>query len=442
MKQICLLVCLLSPSLLLAKLDFNGQYLSDLFIGHDDPYSSDFIQQNNELWLEADVREDKTYLKTQILFTFPSASIDPQREENLETVIREGFGTYLGKDWAFSAGKKILRWGKTEAISPLDVWRGERSYLISGDSDRLFTGAPMLELNWRKKKNERWCIRAKRIIKDGKKRLQCVKYETRENISRWKIDLALSLDTADAPIPTNVLGLPNFYSIDENVDEISGLKSSEKGLRISYLAQKYDLSLILFEGYTHRSFFQERSRSLSGLNAAATNPHYSLIGLSWSRAFNNFSVNGEFASKHYFANLIPDSKTFILGLSSNAITNLTILAQPFYITYSAEFDLTNDPLIIPLQTINQVLYRLQNKTQSGAVLRLTYENPESEWSYELQGIYYLDSKEIFSQFRLSNNISSKIRLSLGTIYNSGPVGTTADFASFQNAYFFEGLLWF
>ncbi len=396
-------------------------------IHHDNKYE-DTRAFRNIIWLKTDYSSNNATESNNGWYLRVSGRFDRLDAFNSSSHWREYnfriWDTYLTLEeskWDISVGKLLLRWGKTDQISPVDNINPQdfRTFVLLKREDR---------------KQPVFMLRTRVFI--GENTLELVlDPQTRHNIrtffdTDWAIFDHLKEQYAGVPVIGPVIN--NLY-----IDKPSNgpaLKNTEVGLRLSGSLSAFDYGASIFFGhnrsiYPYIKSFPIKNIYVSDLNNVRINPYTAtitgedivvtyprdtILGLSLESTLGPYGIRGEWAwhtdqvfMQHDLTSTKKNCLMYVLGIdrtwANNFYANVQFIQQ-----------------WIPYWDSNILFER---RLDSGFTFRLSQTFVRGTYKAEIEGTYSVTTRDYYVNPEFSYKPMDNLRLFTGLHIIGGPADT-------------------
>ncbi len=316
-------------------------------------------------------------------------------------------------------GKSIIKWGKMDATSALDVYKSKRNFLQTPDS------------YWQDR--GQWQTQLK-FLKFGN--------------SPWALDLNYSWrgESSDITLPKNKV--PFQLALEREKNDASFFSSNDReeiGAKVTYTGELQDFEFIGFHGYEHLSLLEQRALLISGGNAtivlAPLHLKKDVLAVAWSKALETWLLRAEIAQVEYsnHAALLHenmDQQHAAMGVEKNVGDDLRIIIETNYTrrVEKAEKTSSSSSIVNALRQSNRNILGPLQRDRFGLFLHAFYQLENvPEWKYELSSMNYSGDQAGLLLPKISYEWFSGLRSQLfAQVYwgkNDSPLGQLKDFNS-------------
>jgi len=340
-----------------------------------------WIQKN--IWASNQINyslHERLIFNSKIFYTYSDSPYsilpkDPSGEFSKVDISELELITYPTPDKVkFLIGKSVVKWGKMDGPSPLDVYKTKRNFLQNPDSYWQDRGQYQTQL---------------KILKLGE--------------SHWSLDFNYSWrgEAVDLTLPKNKIPL-NLELEREKKDSsfLSGNHREESAFKLSYTGELQDFELVGFHGYEHQTLLKQEALVLVGTTPliilAPLHLKKDLIGMGWSRALEHWILRAEAAHVMYEKNnnLLYQSinqSHFSFGAERSIGDELRFIIETHY-TKQEDRELnapSNSIITDALRNSNRSIIGPLKEDRLGFMLHGFYQQENvPEWKYELSSMTY------------------------------------------------------
>jgi hypothetical protein len=289
---------------------------------------------------------------------------------------------YAHKDFgalSFRVGRQIIAWGRSDRLSPTDVFSPRDFTARVFDDDEQRNGADMATMRWQI--NPEWSVTS-----------ITARFEPHH--------IAVGL------LPTNRI-------------EIQAPVRPEYGLKIDRSGPGVDTSLSIFDGFDKAPRYKFASSGPNG-TFQSTHPRMQMIGADFAMPVSRWSMRGEAAYFRYPMNCSgcsPKARTvqrLVVGADRDFLESSNLNIQYFGVR---RFDYT-DPQTQPmlLRSLTEGLNRLNGEfgnIERGVAIRISQRLLNDAFKTELSGIFDMNHSSKLWRTRISYAFNDKIKIQAG-----------------------------
>ncbi|MDH4468393.1 MAG: hypothetical protein QE271_10060 [Bacteriovoracaceae bacterium] len=379
MKYFFKVILFLCPLFSFAQLSLNGRLLGSGIAPSSN--TGQWIQKN--LWGSLQVEkkwEFKGEIKSQIFYTYSDspyfilAKNNEGTSSKLDLSELEFSQSVLNEKIKLVAGKSIVKWGRMDGPSPLDVFRTRRQQLIHPDS------------YWQDRGEWMGQLKIPQIFS-----------------SPWSLNVAHSWrgEATDIILPKS--NVPFSLELQRDKNESHFIESNsrpETGLQLTYTGDRQDFELVGFDGYEHLSLLETQSVNLLTTPAFVyLRPLHlkkKVVGGSWSKALENWVLRAEssyvdYSTNNYLLYQDVSQANGAFGVERSFFEDLRVIAEIHY-TRQLEFEknsAASDSIQAALRLANRSILGPLNQDKLGLLIHLFYSQDSApEWKYELTTLSY------------------------------------------------------
>ncbi len=410
-----------------APWNLRGRIFSDIYVPTTRASENTYPYIATAAWLQADPKfDERTFgnliLETNVVEAAESGSGGPTtRSVNVD--LREAYLAYADAGWDLRIGRQIIPWGKSDIVNPTDFLSAKDFTRFNPDDEIKRIGATSVKTSW--------------TPKDGSSPLTFSAVWT-------PIFPKSRLLIPVASIPTNV-------RIGPSNEAPTNLSASEVGLKATYFAPSWDVSLLGFRGWNHLPEFVFSSATATEVTVASSYHQIRAFGLDFSKTAEDWVFRGEGAYVWTENNdglnpqIQPTHIDAVLGVEKAFGDSFRIQVQgilrhhPNYLSPDETPGATPNEILINrgIAVTNALVLGYQHKTREGATVRVSYISEQSGWEFDALGLMYFNDQDYLIRPKVTRAWTDTFKTSVGVDHHGGPERTQLGALTGYNSLFLE-----
>jgi hypothetical protein len=409
---------------------FSGRLYTDQYFYTQGPQSGNPEQSSLSAWLAYTNQFDQgTWngwgVKAIGQLDYFDKSLDGEKNNTVETHLREGYVSYVTNGSDLRVGQQIIPWGKSDGVNPTDYFTAKDYTILNPDDEVRRFGAPGVNFSF---------------TPDSGNSPFTFQFVGQAFYPQTKLLIP------DQVIPASV----RFQKYATAPDPFTA-GAMEFGIKASYLKSNYDFSLSFYQGYAHMPeyIFNPRNSQIYPIN-----PQETAVGGDGSFTYGDYIIRLETAlhlpqygtaQDPNFGLVQPDHWDSVVGVERPVFTDFRIQVQALYryqLYYRdpSTYQNANPTLQAIQQTVgraNTLILNYLEQSNLGATFRFGYANEASDWGADIFLIGYFTSNDFLFRPQVSYKVREGLKLMLGADLYGGSPGQTFGALKDDSDVFFE-----
>ncbi|MBT7609537.1 MAG: hypothetical protein HN576_07260 [Bacteriovoracaceae bacterium] len=453
-----------------AENDFSGTLYGDISYGENKTAETPSFFDLDLDW-QHQKQDSKLYLELNL------KAIAKEEGTKFEYDLKEAYWHANINTFQYTIGKSVLRWGKSDLLSPLDVWIGKDLRYFYKDEERSYLATPLLiTMNKNQVNTYRKCIRYKstknkkrkykkkkrsrkrnikrkyRTTRKSKRKRQrkCIKYKNIEYITPHSYEFVLGV----IPVTNKISDLElDQINIIKNEIEID-VDNIEIGLKYLYNQNNWSLGVMSFYGFNRTPYLNYDS---SENEIIQVYKKFYMLGLELEKSFDYWVIRSDLALKQTEENSDSSLNDFqshgelVFSIERRIGDHLRFVLYPsikkhFNYSSTEHVESSNDYNItekLLYTEVNSLIHESTDEVIQKIGTRLAYDNEESGLSIQLIVLKNLVKKDSVVQLDIKySGFSDHYQLGAGVVKYSGNSNTLLGQLVSRNAGYINGVFWF
>ncbi len=397
----------------------SGEASADAYFPTRESHGKNFTQLHSRLELQGDLRLSEPLSARAVyaadFFEGKESRLTGNRGgTHLEHELKEGWLEYFRGGWQLRAGQLILPWGKSDAINPTDFLSAKDGKILSHESERHRKGGLAFLMN----------------------------VTPAQGSSPWSITLVLQPRFPESKVLVPPAALPAGITLEDTERPSVRPENTEVAAKLSYSGDGWDGSLSAFYGWNHKPEFAEIDHRIV---ATAAGPLLLARGTQLFRRIRAIGADASLSKGDWVYRLesaytftenndgknptvLPSHWSSVLGLERPILERFRIQAQLLSKLYP-RFTAPNDAggrdsvsaaLNRQIAAANALIHQYQEKWETAATLRVSYETSSSPFRAEILYYQSINGGDWYLQPLLSYGFIDNFRVYLGSDQYGGP----------------------